>query len=108
MSKRIRMALEEGNKRADYATGELKAQADAINLQALKADIDIVAHSAAVLIHADEVMRSGVHRHPMAAFMHSVECNAPVDDRQFFILLEAWGKIISKHMAGAVVIQPKL
>ena len=94
----LRKALTDAAKSADYASPRLQAQASAVNHAGVRADADRFAMRAAIVSRADEVMRSGMHPHPLDAFFHSVECNYPeLSDDEFFAILQGWSEIIGRN-----------
>jgi hypothetical protein len=89
-----RQALLTANEQADYSLPSLKKQADAVDLVRLEVMIEYIAKRAVVITHAFDVMKSGTHRHPMAAIIHSLECQGEdLDAQEFFQIIKLWAKL---------------
>lgn len=94
---RLRAMLTQLAARTDYNSAEIKQQIAQIDLPALHGRVERMVDRATIIAHAFDVMEQGVHPHPLAAFIHSIECMGnDVTDKEFQHLLTLWSRVVSE------------
>jgi hypothetical protein len=93
MSDMMRYALIEASKRADYSKPAFVKQREAINMNKLREDLEIVATRMLVLTTAFTAIEE-LGMHPMQAFLYAIDVESPmIATHEFFTILETWAKL---------------
>lgn len=94
---RLRAMLTEVASRVDNDSPAIQQQIEQIDLTALRTRVERMIDRATIIAHAFDVMEQGVHRHPLAAFIHSVDCmGGETTDKEFQHLLTLWSRVVSE------------
>lgn len=93
---RLRSMLTQLAARTDYNSAEIQQQIAQIDLSALHDRVERMVDRASIIAHAFDVMNQGAHPHPLAAFIHSIECMGnDTTDKEFQHLLTLWSRVVS-------------
>lgn len=93
----LRAMLTELAARVDYNSPAIRQQVEQVDLAALHGRVERMVDRATILAHAYDVMEQRAHPHPLAAFIHSVECmGADISDSEFQHLMTLWARVVSE------------